>query len=110
MTAYFGEPWDVPALQGAVKVTTPAGMTCLLCQEPIADGDQGFMRANLYVLLPVPIHRECELRSILGGVNHLEGNCSCCPGGTRDPDPPGLTYREAARLVLEWSIEHGGAP
>lgn len=51
-------------------------------------------------------HLECLFRAVVGGVNHLEGRCSCYggdrPGECRDPDPPGLSPREAARTALAW--------
>lgn len=47
-------------------------------------------------------HYECHMRQIVGGLNHLQGRCSCC-GGTEPPDPPGMTKREAAlAAVREW--------
>lgn len=70
---------------------------CGWCEEPVQpesvaemvshwDGTEGALR---------PWHRECRVRSVLGGVNHLQGRCTCC-GGTEPPDPPELTRREAA--------------
>jgi hypothetical protein len=40
---------------------------------------------------------------ILGGINHLNGDCTC-HGGTQPPDPPGVTRRDAARMVLARSL------
>ena len=48
-----------------------------------------------------PMHRECGLRSVVGGLNHQLGNCSCC-GGTEDPDPPNMTRREAAKAAARY--------
>ena len=54
----------------------------------------------------MPWHRECLARSIIGGVNHQQGNCYCC-GGDADPDPPGLTKREAAIMAFHlWELTH----
>ncbi len=44
------------------------------------------------------MHRECRLRMIAGGANHQLGLCTCC-GGIAEPDPAGLTKREAAVLA-----------
>jgi hypothetical protein len=44
------------------------------------------------------MHRECGLRSIFGGANHLLKQCTCS-GGTLDPDPPHLTKRQAAEVA-----------
>lgn len=71
------------------------GFLCQWCDEPILDGERV---ANCNI----PMHEECGLRSILGGINHLLGLCTCC-GGTQPPDPPGLTRREAAlRATAYW--------
>lgn len=87
----------VSAEDAADHVPTPIGTTCSRCSEPIEGADRGF-------LSPAPIHRECLLRSIIGGANHLKGNCtcsSCSRYGGQPPDPPGLTMREAALLATK---------
>lgn len=100
---WFGEPWGAggPAPvcdDPAERVETPVGVDCLWCDEPIEDGDSGIITP--YVDAATNVHRaalhvECHLRQVIGGVNHIEGRCLCC-GGREDPDPPGLTNREAA--------------
>lgn len=68
--------------------------TCHWCDEPVLAGDKlapGFVGSQ-------PTHWECGLRSVAGGLNHQRGQCSCC-GGTLDPDPEGMTRREAARAA-----------
>jgi hypothetical protein len=47
------------------------------------------------------VHYDCHLRSIIGGLNHLRGRCTCY-GGTEPPDPPDLTRREAARQAVAY--------
>lgn len=69
---------------------------CPWCEEPVLPGDQ---------LAPwgadnQATHWECGLRSVVGGLNHLNGLCSCC-GGTADPDPVGVSRREAARMAAQ---------
>lgn len=106
---YFGESWHVPALVGAEQADTPVGEPCLHCDEPIRPEQQGFLR-------PVigsdgqtevrPIHRECDLRAIVGGLHHQLGTCTC-EGGSDDPDPPWATRREAA--LLAWAYFYGAA-
>ena len=79
---YFGEPWGVPALAHAIPVSTPIGQPCLGCGECVADGDRGWMRGYVKDITPdghvirsvVPIHAECELRSVVG---HMVGVCRC---------------------------------
>jgi hypothetical protein len=70
-----------------------ATKVCPYCEEPIQPGDR---------LAPTnwPAHWECGLRSVVGGLNHLNGQCTCC-GGTLPPDPEGTTRREAARMAAQ---------
>lgn len=84
-------------------------MRCLHCGEDSPE-DEGI--PQLYVDLgpdgrPLSrrgwIHRECQLRMVLGGPAHVLGLCSCPQGGVGcDPDM-GLSKREAARVVAKWS-------
>lgn len=73
---------------------------CLWCEERIEPRDR---------LSPDPVmtsagkrytHWECGLRMVIGGLNHLNGRCSCC-GGDLPPDPPGETKRWAARMAAQ---------
>jgi hypothetical protein len=74
---------------------------CILCDEPILAGEvvdpDGIYSEGGHRL----VHFECKLRAILGGLNHMKGTCSCC-GGTDDPDPPGMTRREAAKAAYAY--------
>lgn len=65
---------------------------CRYCNEPVEHDSR--LVANAIT------HRECAVRSIIGGLNHLKGLCSCC-GGTLPPDPPELTPRQAAIAACE---------
>jgi hypothetical protein len=101
----FGEPWDAPCADEGiiVRVSTPVGDPCLWCEEPIRDGDRGFLQSCVHEINPTkwswePIHAECSTRMIVGSIGHLDGQCSCF-GGKGEGDPPGLTKREAALLV-----------
>ena len=103
MSWYFGERWGAPILEGFLQVPTPIGEPCMFCVEPFVDGDQGlYLHSERCTPGPCgrgrPTHRECFVRSIVGGIAHLEGRCTCC-GGTVDPDD-GLGWRESARRVL----------
>ena len=82
-------------------VATPQGQPCDWCGECFGPNDDG-------VLLPllgdkerirVAYHYECHLRQVIGGLNHLRGNCTCC-GGSEPPDPPWLTKRQAAHEAV----------
>lgn len=76
---------------------------CLHCEEPLDgedvieslphfDGENWTIRGH---------HRDCAMRAVIGGLNHLLGHCTCC-GGDQPPDPPGLTRREAASVAVAW--------
>lgn len=98
---YFGEPWpaglfDDPDVQ---QVPTPSA-DCVLCEEPVVEGDQGTLFTT-----GEPAHRECSLRSVVGGIEHLTAEPghalgSCYEGST-------LTYRESALQAWKWVQEHG---
>jgi hypothetical protein len=77
---------------------------CLYCGEAVSAPELAAMKESFPAL--GTIHRDCSLRMVVGGVNHQIGRCSCC-GGTEDPDPPGLTIREAARVAaLHYRASH----
>ena len=70
------------------------------CQEPIEVGDPG-------VTMPVvrsggaatiePAHVECFLRSVLGSVDHLHGQCLC---HSDNPVSSELSWREQGKLLM----------
>lgn len=75
-------------------------LLCLYCDEPVTEPGQwkgivsitGKERAT---------HLECATRALIGGLNHLQGRCTCC-GGDEPPDPAGLTRREAALAAVAY--------
>ena len=78
----------------------PDADQCLWCEEHFRRGDS---------ISDVPVHTaaglryqhvECAVRSVVGGLNHLNGLCCCC-GGAMPPDPEGITRREAARMAYQ---------
>jgi len=86
---------------------TEAPVTCPLCDEPvttahIADRAQrvGGAGGNAYA------HRECLLRSVMGGFGHLTDHLYWCLT-MHDPDG-GMTYRQSALAVDEWAHAHQG--
>lgn len=103
-TVYFGPRWDAPLLDGAVQTATPVGKGCMLCAEPVADGDRGLIRVAVrkvpggeFAGSPEPIHAECDL---LGVVGHTVGVCRCTGYDT--------TSRAAARLAWQRIGERRG--
>ena len=69
-------------------------MTCQLCGEEILPGQRATGPVNL------PMHRECSLREVLGGIGHLLDHEYYCRE-RHDPDA-GLTYHESALMVWQW--------
>lgn len=49
-------------------------------------------------------HPACQMRMIIGGLNHLQKRCTCC-GGTEPPDPPDMSIREAAKAACRYWME-----
>jgi hypothetical protein len=96
---YFGDPWDAPFVEDALRVPTPVGEPCLTCDEPIAEGDQGMVTSYLYegfngalAQREAAQHRECML---LGVVGYLAGQCQCFPGKG--------SLRERGRATVAWA-------
>jgi hypothetical protein len=104
---YFGEPWPSGICEEieAVQVPTPVGDPCVLCEEKIQDGEQGTFIGVMTAPLNGhpsygPVHRECSLRAVLGGIGHLEDHSYWC-GEMHDPDG-GRSYRASAIMVWHW--------
>lgn len=108
---YFGEPWPSGVCDDGEQVPTPAGTLCLLCEEPIEEQHQGsFMFDGADMLKGVapimkPVHRECSLRAVIGGIGHLEDHHRWCQH-EHDPDG-GRTYRQSALEVWQWVMNGG---
>jgi len=65
-------------------------VSCVLCSEP--------MGGEPSTSLLQPMHRECSLRSVIGGIGHLIAHNYWCQRDDPDPDA-GLTFRQSALLV-----------
>ena len=95
----MSEP-DADGPQWLTWTESPA--PCGWCEEPVQPASICEMVTHWEggTWRRLPWHRECRVRSVLGGVNHLQGRCTCC-GGTEPPDPPELTRRQAAIAAFE---------
>lgn len=83
-------------------MATSVPLVCPHCEEPIVQGDELGRHLIAHPDGLRLLHEECAMRTILGGINHLMGKCTCC-GGTEQPDPPGMSRRDAARAAsLYW--------
>lgn len=74
---------------------------CLLCGEEIHDLSLtvGTIGADGQPRL-VPVHHECNLREVMGGIGHIIAHPYWCKE-RHDPDA-GLTYRQSAMLVYSY--------
>jgi len=120
---FFGEKWDIPRLdlephRRVVQQPTPVGRPCMYCQEPVVEGERGLFRTAEvkadentdpallvpgnpeYAVAVLPVHAECDIREMLGGIDHLERRCLCCTGVSADPYPG--TKRDEARACWDW--------
>lgn len=91
------------------ELPTPAGEPCSWCGEPVALGDSGVVIPHMgrtggpcdaegWGGRMRPAHWACHLRSVLGGVAHQLGLCTCCGGdrATAEAAAAGLTARQEA--------------
>lgn len=78
---------------------------CLLCNEPLLEGEQLAHHGLLVDGVRRDVHRECMLRSVVGGIGHLEDHHTWCViAGDSDG---GRTYRQSSIEVDAWVHEHG---
>lgn len=83
--------WDAPVTDDAEWIDVPTDRTCMHCQEHFAAGDNGAIFSTGFAA-----HRECQLRSAVGGIGHLLDHDFYC----RDVGPDaGLPYRVSALLT-----------
>jgi hypothetical protein len=71
------------------------------CDEPIAEEEVAWVATQSPGEMPTlrGMHRDCQIRLVIGGLNHLMGTC-LCHGGSDPPDPPFLSRREAATAAV----------
>lgn len=72
-------------------------MICTLCEETIADW------TTCVAIGQELAHRECALRSVMGGIGHLTDHPHWCVE-MHDPDG-GMTYRQSALAADRWVTE-----
>ena len=72
---------------------------CVLCNEEVDDYDAAAFPIGTPEG-PREAHRQCLLRSSIGGIGHLIAHKYWC-GEMNDPDA-GLTYRQSALMVQRW--------
>jgi hypothetical protein len=104
-SGWFGPPWwsyvcydEAGKLIEETHKPFPVGESCLYCREPFdeAAGDSGQATPCLRADGKMEIahaHKECQFRSVAGGLAHHEGRCRCHGGTT---ETPGMTFREEA--------------
>lgn len=102
MTQWFGYKPFAKACEPDGHAATPIGVSCVWCDDPIMPDDDGFllpMMAACGHSVSRPWHLNCQIRSVIGGVNHQQQRCFCF-GGKVHSDPDGLTAREAADAAV----------
>jgi hypothetical protein len=90
--------WDAPMTDDAEWIEVPTDLACMYCGERFQRGDNGSVNA-----LGFAGHRECSLRSAMGGIGHLVDHARYCRSEL-GPDA-GLTYRQSARMVWRYVSE-----
>jgi hypothetical protein len=95
----FGE-WDAPVTDDAQWIAAPIDERCMYCHEHFKPEDNGCIYPTGWAA-----HRECSLRSVLGGIGHLVAHAHYCRG-LGDPDA-GLGFRKSAWLVWSWHVDGG---
>lgn len=94
---YFGEIWEAGMFDGDEpheQIDVPTDLTCMTCQEHFAEGDQGTVNLGGWAQ-----HKECGLRSVMGGIGHHVDHDRYC----REEGPDaGLPTRVSAILVWHW--------
>jgi hypothetical protein len=89
--------------KGRLVESLAAGAGCDHCGEDF-DEQGGFLLPSLNGP-PLAFHHDCLQRTIVGGVNHQRGRCTCC-GGDQPPDPPSLSKRDAATTAAKYFRLH----
>lgn len=106
---WFGSrSWCLITDEGT-QVDTPVGSPCLFCEDVVGADDYGYIRpyfgtdGGRYVA----VHRECDFRVAMGGVECLKRQRDGTHVvGDHEPDPPGLSKREAAQASWDFFDEH----
>ena len=101
--AFFGEPWPSGVCDEGTQVPVPFGEKCILCETSVGISDQGSFMGNENGLQPA--HRECLLRSVVGGIGHHRDHYFWCRQ-KGDPDG-GYNYRESALQVWTFIQSNG---
>lgn len=99
---WFGKAYGCPYESDIPHAPTPVGEPCAHCGEAIAADDTGLITGYISGSgwTDKPLHYECHMRQIVGGLNHQLGKCTCC-GGTKPADPEGMSKRAAAIAALD---------
>jgi hypothetical protein len=95
MRYVFGE-WNAPATDTAERIETPVGEPCIYCDGPILPGDSGGINFTGQAL-----HKECNLRTVVGGIGHLVDHAKYCHD--LGPDA-GLSSRKSSLLAWDWFV------
>lgn len=109
-TYWHGRKWDAPMTDDAIEmpeelaeVLLAGSSVCDFCKEPLLATDDVFLTPWN------SSHLECNVRSGLGDIQHLEKRCLCFLGSgnevTHESDHFD-SYRESAKATIQWLIDH----
>lgn len=97
------------------EVPVPAGQPCMYCDEPITADDRGLMRPAVrnvggqLVGTQEPAHMECDLRSTMGSLAHIQGRCTCGSRTARTEAFDGTDHEEALAVLAHINRERAAA-
>ncbi len=97
---YFGAPGLAPIYRDTEQALTPEGAPCGDCGELISAGDRGWLIPSLDAELTA-FHRECQLRALVGSVQHQLNTFRGAPCPRTCRDDPAVTRRVAARAACD---------
>jgi hypothetical protein len=108
-TYWHGRKWDAPMSDDAIEMPEDLAAVllvgpsiCDFCKEPLLFEDDVMLTPYM------SSHLECNVRSALGDVQHLEGRCGVCTNTEPVvlPTDEYETYRESAKATIQWLIDN----
>lgn len=116
MHGWFGQPiWgacydDDGQVDEDMHIPVPVGQPCVWCDDKIVATDSGQAIPVMMTQVTTTIHyahRECLLRSAVGGLDHLAGRCICYGDSTDDLGSlaDGMTSHQEALAIDQYMVD-----
>lgn len=107
MSFWFGEPWPDADLRAPIceddrmRVPVPIGAGCVLCGEAIGPDDRGSSTTVVGLERAEQgwTHVECSVRTVLGNLTHVKGDCHHTGDCNRRSTQ---SYRQEALEIWRW--------